>query len=77
MRSEKDGSFYIGHTADLQERLKRHNHGKSLYTKSKVPWILMYQEEFLSRSEAMRREREIKGKKNRAYVDYLVRTLQT
>ena len=77
LRSEKDGSFYIGHTADLEERLKRHNHGKSSYTKSKGPWMLIYQEEFLSRNEAMSREREIKGKKNRGYIDYLVRTFRT
>jgi putative endonuclease len=73
LRSEKDGSFYIGHTADLEERLKRHNHGKSLYTKAKVPWKLIYREEFHSRSEAMQREQEIKRKKSRACIDYLVR----
>ena len=73
LHSEKDGSFYIGHTADLDERIQRHNHGKSLYTKTKLPWKLIYQEEFLSRSEAMKREREIKEKKNRAYIDYVVR----
>jgi len=73
LRSEKDGSFYIGHTADLEERLKRHNHGKSLYTKAKVPWKLIYQEDFCSRSEAMQREREIKEKENRTYIGYLVR----
>ncbi len=72
LRSEKDGSFYIGHTADLDERIQRHNHGKSLYTKAKVPWKLIYREEFHSRSEAMKREQEIKRKKNRAYIDYLV-----
>jgi putative endonuclease len=73
LRSEKDGSFYVGHTSDLEERIQRHNHGKSLYTKAKAPWKLIYQELFTTRSEAMQREREIKGKKNRAYIDYLVR----
>jgi putative endonuclease len=73
LRSEKDGSFYIGHTADLDERIQRHNRGRSSYTKTKLPWKLIYQEEFLSRSEAMKQEREIKRKKNRTYIDYLVR----
>jgi putative endonuclease len=73
LQSEKDGSFYIGHTADLDERIQRHNQGRSPYTEAKLPWKLIYQEEFHSRSEAMRREHEIKEKKSRAYIDYLVR----
>lgn len=75
LQSEKDESYYIGYTSDIEERLKRHNHGKSLYTKTKLPWKLIYQEEFLSRSEAMKREREIKRMKSREYIERLVRTL--
>jgi len=73
LRSEKDGSFYIGHTADLEERIKRHNDGKSSYTKAKAPWKLIYQEVFPARSEAMKREREIKRMKSREYIERLVR----
>ncbi len=73
LQSEKDGSYYIGHTSDLEERLKRHNERRSRYTRSKVPWKSIYQEVFSTRSEAMQREQEIKRKKNRAYIDYLVR----
>jgi putative endonuclease len=76
LQSEKDGSYYTGHTSNLEERLRQHNHGKSLYTKVKAPWNLIYQEEFSSRSEASKRERQIKGKKNRAYIDRLVRAAQ-
>ena len=74
LQSEKDDSYYIGHTEDLEDRLNRHNHGRSSYTKAKAPWKLIYQEEFSSRSEASKREREIKEKKNRAYIEQLVRT---
>jgi len=74
LQSELDGSFYVGHTSDLKERIQRHNHGRSSYTKTKAPWKLIYQEEFSSRSEASKREREIKEKKNRAYIEQLVRT---
>ena len=73
LQSEQDGGFYVGHTADLRERMQRHNNGRSLYTKAKGPWKLIYQEEFHSRSEAYSREREIKEKRNRAYIDQLVR----
>ncbi len=73
IQSEKDGSYYIGQTSDLKERLKPHNERRSAYTRSKVPWKLICQEIFSSRSEAMNREREIKGKKNRAYIEQPVR----
>ncbi|MGI8893810.1 MAG: GIY-YIG nuclease family protein [Bacteroidia bacterium] len=52
LRSEKDGSFYIGHTNNLDDRIIRHNSGRSLSTKAKKPWELMYKEEFESRGEA-------------------------
>jgi putative endonuclease len=76
LQSEKDGSYYIGHTADLEERIQRHNHGKSSYTKARVPWKLIYQEVFATRSEAMKREREIKRMKSREYIERLVRASQ-
>ncbi len=44
LQSEKDGGYYIGHTADLEERIKLDNDGKSSYTKAKAPWKLIYQE---------------------------------
>jgi len=59
IQSELDGSYYIGSTQDLDERLKRHNQGRSKYTKPKRPWKLTYCEEFFDRSSAMKREQEI------------------
>jgi putative endonuclease len=73
LQSDRDGSFYIGYAADLAERLRRHNEGRSSYSKAKIPWRAVYQEEYLTRSEAMKRERELKGKKSRAYIEELVR----
>jgi putative endonuclease len=74
LQSERDGSFYIGHTARLDERLRRHNEGRSVYTKNKIPWQVVYHEEYLTRSQAMQREQELKNKRNRAYIERLVRT---
>ncbi|WP_083852701.1 GIY-YIG nuclease family protein [Pedobacter arcticus] len=34
LQSEKSGRFYIGHTQDLIERLKRHNSGMVKATKN-------------------------------------------
>ena len=77
VQSEKDGTYYIGHTSNLSERLDRHNSERSQYTKAKMPWRLVYQEAFDSKGAAMRREREIKTKKGRDYIEHLVRTPRT
>jgi len=74
LESEKDGSYYIGHTNDLKERVERHNQGRSAYTRNRGPWKLIYQECYQSRAEAARRERELKARKDRDYLDQLVRT---
>ncbi len=73
LRSERDSSFYIGHTANVAERLRRHNEGRSPYTRAKIPWSLVHKEEYLTRSEAVNRERELKSKKSRDYIEQLVR----
>ena len=74
IQSELDKSYYIGSTQDLVERLKRHNQGRSRYTKTKRPWILVYSEEFPDRSSAMKRENYIKNKKSRSYINTLIKT---
>jgi putative endonuclease len=59
--SLKDGSHYIGQTYDLSRRLTEHNSGLSGYTKLHLPYKLLYYEEFLTRGEAMRREKFFKS----------------
>lgn len=56
-----DGSFYTGWTTNLQNRLRVHNTGKGAkYTRSRLPVKLVYWETAENRSEALRREAQIK-----------------
>ncbi|WP_234567579.1 GIY-YIG nuclease family protein [Rhodohalobacter sp. 614A] len=57
--------YYVGQTSNLEDRLKRHNQGRSKYTKSGIPWKLVYKEGFETRSEAMKRESLIKNSASR------------
>jgi putative endonuclease len=58
----KDGSFYTGIATDIIERIKRHNSGKGAkYTRSRRPVELLYAEEFDTKTEAIKKEIEIKG----------------
>ncbi len=74
LKSLQDGTYYVGSAQDLQERLERHNQGRTKYTKVKRPWELVYSEEFPDRSSAMKRENEIKRRKRRTFIEALVRT---
>ena len=74
IQSESDGSFYVGSTQDLSERLERHNQGRSKYTKQKRPWKLVYHEEYADRSASLKRESQIKNRKSKTYIERLVRT---
>lgn len=57
----RDGSIYTGWTTDIAKRISRHNSGQGAkYTRSRLPIILRYWEEFSTKEEAMRREVFIK-----------------
>ena len=66
--------FYIGQTNNIELRLKRHNAGYVKSTKPYVPWILVYQEEFNSRSDAVRREIYLKSLKSKIKIRNIIDT---
>jgi putative endonuclease len=56
-----DGTFYTGWTTDLEKRVATHNAGRgSRYTRLRRPVKLVYFENLPDRSQAMRREIQIK-----------------
>ena len=57
-----DGSYYTGHTDDLEHRLHQHQAGTfGGYTLFRKPLSLVYSCAFPSREEALQAERQIKG----------------
>ena len=73
IESLKDGTYYVGSTQNLTERLERHNQGRSKYTKTKRPWKIVFYEKHPDRSSAFIREKEIKSRKSKSYIEALVR----
>lgn len=56
-----DGSFYTGYTNNLEERVNKHQSGKAAkYTRGRLPVELVYYEELVGKSAAMKREIAIK-----------------
>jgi len=57
-----DGAYYVGHSDNLEERLRQHPSGALCgYTKTRRPGRLAYSEEFPTRDEAFAAERQVKG----------------
>jgi len=57
-----DGSYYTGYTKNVPSRLWQHKKGYGArYTRLRRPKKVIHVEEFKTRREAMRRERQIKA----------------
>jgi predicted GIY-YIG superfamily endonuclease len=68
-----DDSFYAGHTDDLERRIAQHQTGEIAgYTHTRRPLTLVWQQDFATREEALRAERQIKGW-SRAKKEALIR----
>jgi len=70
--SEKLNKYYIGYSENVVERLEKHNRSHSGFTGRGIPWKLVYSEKFGTKSEAMKREKEIKNWKNRKLIEEII-----
>ena len=67
--SPKYDKIYIGYTSNLVQRLLSHNKlGQKGWTKNFRPWILIHSEEFTTKPEAMKREKQLKSGKGREWI---------
>jgi putative endonuclease len=64
--------YYVGSCQNVEERLLDHLNSRSKYTKVAKDWELKHFETFLSRSEACKRELQIKKMKSRKYIENLI-----
>ncbi|CAA9196842.1 hypothetical protein FLA105534_01355 [Flavobacterium bizetiae] len=69
--------YYIGHTSEgLDERLRKHLSNHSGFTGKAKDWIVIYFEEFETKSLAYKRELEVKKWKSRVRVEKLINELK-
>ncbi|PWW19786.1 putative endonuclease [Chryseobacterium sp. AG844] len=69
--------FYVGHSSEpLQERLRKHLSDHKGYTSKAKDWIVVYFENFDSKSSAYKREREIKAWKSKSRIQKLIHATQ-
>ncbi|MCX5632343.1 MAG: GIY-YIG nuclease family protein [Phycisphaerae bacterium] len=60
LKSKKDHNFYIGFSSNLKRRLYEHNSGLVSSTKSRKPFELIYYEAYSAKSDARKREKNLK-----------------
>ena len=69
--SQTYDSFYIGYTKQPDVRLEHHNQGLTKSTKAKMPWVMIYKEEFDNQIDALKRERFLKNQRNKIFYKKL------
>jgi putative endonuclease len=70
--SETLDNYCVGYTDDLKERLKQHNKSVRGCSSAASDWMIVYQEKCTSRQDAHKRELEIKWKRSRTYLVWLI-----
>jgi putative endonuclease len=70
--SERLNKRYVGSSKDIENRLSEHNKGKSNFTKTGIPWKLIYNESYLTFSEARKREVFLKSGVGRKFLDQIL-----
>ena len=63
-----DDTYYTGHTADLDDRIKRHNKGENTYTKPRRPVALITYLAFSDMYKAISFEKYLKSGSGKAFA---------
>lgn len=67
-----DDTFYTGITNNIEHRMQVHKEGKgSKYVRARLPFKLVYSEEYETKSEALKRELQIKALKREEKLELL------
>lgn len=68
LQSNKSGDWYTGYTKDLRKRFNEHQLGKSVWTKGRGPFKLIYYEACIDEHDARSRELYLKSGMGKRYI---------
>jgi putative endonuclease len=62
--------IYIGQTEDIDRRIRQHNEHtfKGFTSRYQGEWVLIYKESVTTRSDALKREKQLKSGNGRAFI---------
>ena len=73
LKSSNYNRYYIGHSANIEKRLREHNAGKVRSTKAYRPWEIIYFEVKSDKKAAYKREMQIKSFKHGEAFEKLIK----
>ncbi|MCH8068390.1 MAG: GIY-YIG nuclease family protein [Candidatus Marinimicrobia bacterium] len=74
LHSPTHNKIYIGFTSDILGRMDSHNElATKGWTIKYRPWFVVHTEEFETKSEALKREKQLKSQKGREFIWSLIR----
>jgi predicted GIY-YIG superfamily endonuclease len=65
---QQPGRYYVGVTADLRSRLRKHNGGDVPHTSKYLPWAIKTYVAFSDRNQAFAFEKYLKSPSGRAFA---------
>lgn len=70
LHNQSSGGIYIGQTNNLTRRVKQHNSKNNCHytTKQKGEWQVIHVEVVKTRSEALKREKQLKSARGRQFI---------
>ena len=71
--SESANKYYTGFTSNLDGRIAAHNHPANKgWTRTYKPWKLVHSEVFITKKEAMEREKQVKKLKSKDMIRKII-----
>ncbi len=64
--------YYVGSCKDVNKRLVKHNTNHAGFTGKTGDWAIKWTEEYSSKTDALKRERQIKAWKSRRMIEKLI-----
>jgi len=66
--SKKDTFFYVGCTNNIKNRISKHNNGRVVSTRNRLPLLLVYTETCINKKDAYSREKYLKSGMGKRYI---------
>lgn len=73
LENSKTDRYYIGSTANLENRIRQHLKGYTRTTKILKTFGLVYLEEYKTIQEAKNREKQLKSYKSKKHIKWLIK----
>lgn len=73
LKSETNGSFYVGYTVDIKRRLLEHNNSLNFSTKHDKPWKLIFFEAYINDRDAKGREKYLKTNQGARLIKRMIK----